>query len=282
MTSPLDNENQMESPAALHGQKPPAAAPDAAPVVSPPALKRKKIAIIGTAPQWQMAPFDNPEYEIWGILGVVPLGKRLTRLYELHDAATVRPMIEKPPHQGKYWDVARSLGANYITRDPFPEAPEATRFDFQGKLAKYGPYFASSCAWMLADAIDQNPEEIAIYGVNMAHDSEYGYQKPSCMFMLGYAKAAGIRIVVPSSSELGAVPYQYGLERPPRAIECFRQKKAELQQQLQAHQNNFNASQMGMYGMQQALEIVNWFEQNWHTPDKTTVAELPPPSNAGG
>lgn len=252
----------------------PAAAPDAAPAevmaVTPAAPKKRKIAILGTAPQWQSAPFNDPDYEIWGILGVAGVAPKLDRLYELHDAAIVRPMIDAPPHKDRYFERARSLGKNFITKDVFPETPEATRFDFDGKLKKYGPYFASSCAWLLADAIDQDPEEIAIYGVNMAHDSEYGYQKPSCTYMLGFAKAKGIRIIIPSSSELLVVPYQYGLEKAPRAIESFNQKKQEIQAQLNAHQQNQRASELGVYGATQQLQLLTWFEQNWHTRGKDT------------
>lgn len=236
---------------------------------SPPpeqSAKKKKIAIVGTAPQWDAAPFDNPDWEIWGLLGVATMGKRLTRLYELHKAEVARPLIESPPHAGKYWDVARALGKNFITQADFPETPEATRFDFKAHLDKYGPYFASTAAWMLADAIDQEPEEIAIYGVNMAHESEYGYQKPSCTFMIGYAKAKGIKVSVPTSSELLFVPFQYGIENPPRVMEIFGQKKKEYTHFRELHRRSAEQAQANLYTADQCLELLKWFEQNLYTP----------------
>lgn len=238
-----------------------------------PQAKRKKIAIVGTAPQWEMAPFDNPEWEVWGLLGVSTTGRRLTRLYELHKEHLVRPLIEKPPHAGKYWEVARALGKNYITNAAFPEAPEATRYDFEARIRKYGPFFASTASWMIADAIEENPEEIAIYGINMAHETEYGYQKPSCTFLLGWAKAVGIKITLPSSSELLAVPYQYGYQDAPRAIACFAQRKAEYTNALNAHKQHLDHAQKNVYATEQCLDLLKWFEQNWHTASVATPEE---------
>ncbi len=223
--------------------------------------KKRKIAIVGTAPQWQLAPFDDPEWEIWGILGVVGCGKRLTRIYELHDKEIIVPMADKH-HSGKYWEIVNSIGENYITKDHYEQAPNAQRFDFKSKLDKYGPYFASSASWLLADAIDCEPEAIAMYGINMASESEYAHQKPSCTYLLGYAKAKGIKIIIPSSSELLMVSHQYGYEKPPRVLELYNQKKAEFEAQLVAHKNNYDTSRMGVYAAEQCLGLLKWFEQN--------------------
>lgn len=238
---------------------------DADPTQSPPKpsiAKKKKIAIVGTAPQWQLAPFDDQDWEIWGIFGVAGANRRMTRLYELHDKSIIIPMA-KTHHSGCYWDIAKNMGKNYITKDYYDEAPDATRFDFNSKLEKYGPYFASSAAWMIADAIDQEPEEIGIWGVNMAHTTEYAYQKPSCTYMLGFAKAKGIKITIPASSELLSIPFQYGIQERPRALEALDMKKNEIAQQLQAHGNNLSVSQMGKYACEQNMVLLQWIEENW-------------------
>lgn len=222
---------------------------------------KRKIAIIGTAPQWQLAPFDDPEWEIWGIFGTVGAGKRMTRIYELHDKAIIEPMAAKH-HSGKYWETVSAMGENYITKDHYDQAPNAKRFDFESKLKKYGSYFASSASWLIAEAIDEGVDHIGIWGINMAADSEYAHQKPSCSYLLGYAKAKGIQITIPASSELLQVSHQYGIEKPPRALECLNQKEAEIMQQLGIHKQNFETSRMGVYGCEQALEMVKWYKQN--------------------
>ncbi len=223
--------------------------------------KKRKIAIIGTAPQWALAPFDDPEWEIWGIFGVVGCGKRLTRVYELHDKDIILPMAEKA-HGGKYWEIVNGMGENYITKDHFDQAPNAKRFDFDSKLKKYGEYFASSAAWLIAEAIDEGADTIGIWGINMASESEYVHQKPSCTYLLGFARAKGINIILPSSSELLHVSHQYGYHKPPKTLEVLGQKKAELTGMLNAHKQNLETSRMGVYGCEQALEMLKWYEQN--------------------
>jgi len=155
------------------------------------------------------------------------------------------------------------MGENYITKDEYEQCPKATRFDFTGKRAKYGDYFASSAAWLIADAIDYGADEIAIYGVNMASDSEYAYQKPSCTFMIGWAKAMGIKVTIPDSSELLSIPFQYGIEKRPRALCAIDQKKTELNAQMAVHTQNQKVSEIGVAQCQSNLQLLQWVEQNW-------------------
>lgn len=233
--------------------------------IDPPAEapRKKKICILGTAPQWQMAPFDDPSWEIWGIFGVSLVNKRLTRLYEIHDKAIIDQMVAAHSPDGRYWKVAGALGANFITKDAFPQCPESTRYDFDAKIKKYGKYFASSGAWLLADAIDQDPEEISILGINMAADEEYAHQKPSMTYLIGWARAAGIKITTPLSSELLTLTHQYGLEQPPRFHAAMAQRKLELNGQLGAHKQNLLNAQLSIASIEGALNQLAYFEQNW-------------------
>lgn len=230
--------------------------------------KPKKIAIIGTAPQWQLAPFEDQSWDIWGIYGVACCGRRLTRLYELHEKSVIIDMAEKMYPNGEYFKVANDLGKNYITRDAYDQCPDAVRFDFEAKIKKFGPYFASSASWLIADAIDQGADEIGIWGVNMSSDGEYVHQKPSCSFLLGYARALGIKITIPPTSELLALTHQYGYEDEPRFLQGLIQKRNEIEAQMAAHKNNLDVSKMGVYGAEQALSIVKWMEQNFGTGGK--------------
>lgn len=223
--------------------------------------RKRKICILGTAPQWNQAPFGQEGWEFWGIFGVAGMAK-LDRLYELHKAEEIIPLADRHAC-GKYWEIANELGANFITRDALPKAPNAVRFDFEAKRKKYGDYFASSCAWLIAEAIDLEPEEIAIYGVNMAHDTEYGYQKPSCTYMLGFAAARGIKITVPKTSELLQVPYLYGLQDEPQTLKILDQKIMEIEGQKAVHQQNFRISEMAVFGCEQVLQNLRWMKMNF-------------------
>ena len=231
------------------------------PVVSAP-KKTKKIAIMGTAPQWMLAPFDDPEWEIWGIFGVVGCGKRLDRLYEIHDKNLIEPMAAADPKK-KYWEFAASLGDKYITKDEYAQCPNARRFDFASKVKKYGDYFASSASWLVAEAIDEGATHIGLWGINMSSDSEYAHQKPSLSYLLGWARAQGITIEVPASSEILSLTHQYGLDTEPRFVTTLKQKKLEIDQQMAGHRQNMTAAQMQICNAEGAMALVKWIEQNY-------------------
>lgn len=240
-------------------------------VVAPasvPSVRTRKIALLGTAPQWQAAPFDDPTWEIWGLFGVTLVAKRLTRLFELHDKNIIEQMVKQYSPDGRYWEVCKKMGKEFYTRDAFEQAPEAQRFDFEGKMKRYGKYFASSASWMLAEALDQNPAEIGIFGVNMAADEEYAHQKPSLSYLIGWGKAQGIKFTIPSSSELMSLTHQYGLEDPPRFLASVAQRKHEINQHLAIAKQNIINSQLQAANAEGALQQVQWFEQNFSAEHK--------------
>ena len=67
---------------------------------------------------------------------------------------------------------------------------------------------------MLALAIHEGFEEIHVYGVDMAVDTEYHHQRPSCEFFLGLAAGMGIKIFVPDTADLLKTRFLYGFDEP--------------------------------------------------------------------
>jgi hypothetical protein len=78
--------------------------------------------------------------------------------------------------------------------------------------AQFGDYFTNSISFMLALAIDEGYHTIQVYGVDMAQESEYNFQRPSCEYFLGIAKGRGIEIFLPKTSDLLKVRWMYGYE----------------------------------------------------------------------
>jgi len=223
----------------------------------------KKIAIVGTAPTWVNAPFNDPSWEIWGMFGTSVPAPRLDRLYELHDRRTIIPLAEQTYPDGAYWKKAASMGENFITRDAYEQCPQATRFNFQKLLEKYGPHFSSSVAWLIAQAIEEKPDTIGLWGVNMQHDTEYGHQKPACCFFMGWARGMGIDIQLPESCELLSVAYQYGLENEPRSLAVMSQKRTELENGMANAEHHLLQQRDEVNKFKGALEILRHFEKNW-------------------
>jgi len=177
--------------------------------------KKKKVAILGTVPHKLQAPFDNDEFEIWAIAHAClgdPL-KRVDRIFEIHK-----------------WDEVVQWGSPAAWEKLFPnvpvyirevraDVPHSIAFPFE-EIAKKFQIFddraeclqTNSISWMVALAIDEGFDEIHVYGVNMSHSSEYGFQKPSCEYYLGLAKGMGKKIYVPRESDLCKSFYLYGLD----------------------------------------------------------------------
>ena len=190
--------------------------------------KKKKVAILGTVPHKMLAPFNNPEFEIWAIAHAClgePLPK-VDRIFEIHK-----------------WDEVVKWGSPDAWRmfpnapvyliEPRPEVKNSIAFPFDGLVKSFQIFedrneavMTNSISWMIALAIAEGFEEINIYGVNMSHHTEYGTQKPSCEYYLGLAKGMGIKVYVPKESDLLKSYFLYGKEE---------EKQAEILSKIQGH-----------------------------------------------
>jgi hypothetical protein len=184
--------------------------------------KKKKVAILGTVPHKLQAPFDNGEFEIWAIAHAClgdPL-KRVDRIFELHKWDEIVKWNSHKAWKELHKDVPVYLIEENVKKHSkekeYPTA-EVIAFPFEDLEKKFQVfddrndcYFTNSISEMTALAIDEGFTEIHIYGVNMSHSSEYGFQKPSVEYFLGYAKAKGIRIYVPHESDLCKSYFIYG------------------------------------------------------------------------
>jgi hypothetical protein len=174
-------------------------------------LPALKIAIVGTAPDSsQLAPWGDPTWTIWVLGDNAHRGAvaRWDAVFELHDHDF--PVAE--PAQHAWMQTAR--GKPLFMQRQRPEYPDSVRFPREDLVAHFGRYFNSSIDWMLALAIRERPAEIGLWGVNMAHDSEYGTQRPSCEYFLGWCRGLGIKLHIPPQSDLLKSAGLYGYEEP--------------------------------------------------------------------
>ena len=198
-----------------------------------------RIAIVGGCPETEhMAPYNDERWEIW-VLGNQydrHENRRVTRIFEIHDNLSGHEdhypawLVEKqiPMMVGKHFPVI----AEHVRIYPEKEANELLG----------GEYLSSSPAYMIALAILEGANEIAIYGIEMAVDNhEYFKQRPEMYAWIAYAKAKGIKITIPSESTLFKGGYVEGrdwggkidMEKPP-----FTQ--VQFEEMAQIHQDKVN------------------------------------------
>lgn len=186
-----------------------------------PARVKDKVCIVGFADTRRIVPFDNPDFEFWGINALhrasdLP-GPHWDRWFQLHD-------IQE--HHGKdEQDLANHLEFLSTLKCPVYVRPQdlgahpiptQTAYPLAQVVNRFPRYFNNTISYLIALAILMEYQEIHLYGVDMAQDaltgSEYAQQRPSCEFFLGVAMGAGITIHVARGSDLLRTSHLYGFE----------------------------------------------------------------------
>lgn len=210
-------------------EEPPAEeAPSAVPEEpSEPEQPRKKVAIIGYTSSRDLAPWGDPEWEIW-VCNNLPLhlkpGQEFHRVYDLHPYDTIesderhtaflRGETVKSAVDGR--DI--SLGDRpVLVWNARPEWPTSWAYPKDGILDAFkdlagGHYLTNSIAWMTAHAVAEGVSHLSIFGVDMAQGTEYAAQRPSCEWWLGFAEGLGIKVYIPPTSDLLKCNALYGAE----------------------------------------------------------------------
>lgn len=205
-----------------------------------PRMGKKKVAIVGfCGTSRDYAPYDDPEFEVWGLNRGVIFMKRADRWFDMHSPEILEWQQRRPHHHLQF--LRDFPGPVYLhqRRDDVPNSityPLKEIADFLGQwvyrigknkpqpvaVSSSGPagaiyemdmtvpahptneepYLSSSIAYEIALAIYEGFEEIHLYGIDLNTDGEYQWQKPGVEFLLGVAAGRGIKVVLPDNCPL--------------------------------------------------------------------------------
>lgn len=180
--------------------------------------KKSKVYIVGFAPSWAETKWDDKDAEIWCLNEFYKIGKtvpnfRADRWFEIHDRNSKSKAT--PEHQ----QFLRTCPCPVYMWKKYEDIPNSVRFPkdeivqfFEEKGYSGARYFTNSISWFIALAIYEGFKEISVTGVDMATDSEYGWQRPSCEYWLGVCDGLGIKLHIPASSDLLKCTQLYGFE----------------------------------------------------------------------
>ena len=184
----------------------------------------RKIALIGKAPDsLKLAPYDDPECEVWilNTLGYLKEVPRWDRQFELHDLE-----LTKDPAYGEYYPwLVQQTRPVFLRDDPPDEFANGVQFPLQQILEHYGgwagaTYLTNTVSLMVALVLYEHDMgetvgEVGLYGINMAQhgsgngpthagwfSSEYARQRPSVEYWLGACDAKGIKVHLPDESDI--------------------------------------------------------------------------------
>lgn len=216
-----------------------------------PKRTKDKVCIVGCADTKHMTPFHQPdEYEFWGVnnLFLTLPGKPFTRWFEIHQVTHEEGVWlrrGKPDFRGQpveeYLKSLSKLPCPVYMQNANPLVPNAVPYPMAEIVGNFGTYFTNTISWEIALAIHEGFKEIRIYGVDMAVDTEYFWQRPSCEYFLGVAKGLGINVWMPDACDLLKNRFLYGFqehqslpyeEKMRNTRESLKKKHQTAQQQL--------------------------------------------------
>ena len=208
--------------------------------------KTKKVAIVGCSTSKDLAPFKYQDWEIWGVNNLfyhIPPLRKCDRWFEIHNITknnegqfqrrgssnfrgteinqyiAALGQMPCPVMMQKVWDeipnseaypldeIKRRFGSimGWYSKN---DAPAGLEWD------KLNPqlYGTNTVTYRILLAIHLGATHIGVWGVDMAVDTEYHYQRPSCEWALGYAMGLGIDVYVPAEADLLKTIHLYGFE----------------------------------------------------------------------
>ena len=181
------------------------------------------------------------------------------------------------PEYVAWMGIRGSQGAAVWMYEAVPEIPGSRRLPVEDLQEKYGTFFfTSSIAWMIACAIEDvleeratrldpaaEPDQIGLYGIDMAATEEYGYQRAGCQHFLLLAADLGIKVVVPPESDLLRPMPLYGICESSHYWIKMTERKREIQARINAAQANIQAITGELHFCRGVMEDIDYQMQTW-------------------
>lgn len=236
----------------------------------PPAARRTKVAILGFVKHWQQAPFADMDFEIWGLNELYQFIPRWDRWFEIHqrslyenDRNRTSEHIQKlkamtcPVYMIQHWD---DIPASV----PYPLAQIIERFPNPCPAAR--PYLTNTITFEILLALLEGFQEIHLYGVDMSHSTEYGEQRPSCEYAIGLAQGMGVKVYMPTESELLKANFLYGYEVDAEQVFTakLKDKRTDIVNTINQLDNQFLQLIEARAQNRGAHQLVEHLIKNWH------------------
>jgi len=193
--------------------------------------RSEKVAICGFSPSSRdLAPFQDKDWEIWGCNNLYRHVPRLNVLFEIHSRKHWGEHFGNPDGKAHVeWQKKCNIPVYHAEKyDDIPTSI-AYPWDIIIKHFPHGDYLTNAISAMIALAIYMDYKKIGIWGVDMAHHTEFGDQKPSVEYFLGIAAGLYLargypEIFIPVECDLLNVPYIYGRDMESGWKKVFKEK----------------------------------------------------------
>jgi len=215
------------------------------------------------------APFEDDSFEMWGVSGLLgaPDCKRLDRVFELHPWYELRSMLP-------LLQAMEECKAPIYMQDRCDEVPTSVKFPHDEIKERFyldamkGPlYVTNTITWMILHGIYEGYTDFALFGVHMAHDMEYAYQRASCSWALGIIHGLMLQglpytLHIADGSEILHAEYEYGFDQPTKLMMQMEHRRKRLAlgvQQTEDEMAKLNESRWKTMGAQE--EASYWYNR---------------------
>ncbi len=167
----------------------------------------KQIALIGSAPGYERAPWHDPAWEIWALnksytfLEPAQIGC-VTRWFELHQNTALTQQRRPTNH----WLNLAALDIPVYTFTRLPHIKNQVLFPLDViEQAMPRAYFACTFAYQIALALFEGATTIGLYGAALIGQREALVERPCVEWWLGYAEGKGVTILVDHDEREGVL-----------------------------------------------------------------------------
>jgi len=177
-----------------------------------------KVAVLGHSPSTRdMAPFNDPSYEIWTLNDAHGFlkGRRVTRWFEIHTRNVYRNADRRSPG---YVEFLQTFPGPVYMLDYDETIPNCVAYPKAYMEARYGrltneqnqlkvePVFTSGFSYMLAIALEEGFKRIEFYGADLMGEEEYIRQREGFAFLYGIALGRGVQAILPDACPILRAP----------------------------------------------------------------------------
>ena len=178
------------------------------------APRRSKVGIIAANESFAIAPFSDPEWEIWGCNSLWRYCRdehglfRADRWFEMHPMS-----VQTVQEEADIWACPVPIYLLDVGTETFP--PHGIEYPLEAVLARFPyHYFTCTFAYQIALALHEGFTTIGLFGVelNKGTSRERIVEKACVEFWMGLALGQGVKVIIPDDSALANQSALYGYE----------------------------------------------------------------------
>lgn len=216
---------------------------------------RKKVALVGfAASSLHLVPWTDPTWELWGLnQSYIHFERQPDRWFEIH-----RPEAREDVAVPDYLADLKAIGCPVYLIERDSAYPTSLAYPLSEVRAAVPPlyhrYFTCGVVYMIALAMLEGFETIALYGIDCATGTEYADQKPGIEAWCSLAMGRGTEVVIPPQSALFKTPFLYGYEPPRQFPAVLKASVPWLLSRIEAYKTKNNELLTQIHQVEGAIE----------------------------